>query len=58
MYMLDEGVLGKMKPLIELRMYAYGILNRIFLEEPTRSFLEILKADQFLELFPFKRNIH
>ncbi|XWX61696.1 molecular chaperone TorD family protein [Desulfitobacterium sp. AusDCA] len=54
MHMQNEGVLCNLKPLIELRMFAYGVLNRIFLEEPTRSFLQSLKADHFLEFFPFQ----
>lgn len=49
-----QSVLGDCQPLIELRMYAYGVLNRIFLEEPTGDFLQWLKAAHFLKLFPFQ----
>lgn len=54
MHMQNQSVLGDCQPLIELRMYAYGVLNRIFLEEPTKDFLQWLKADQLLKIFPFQ----
>lgn len=54
MHMQYESVLWDCKALIELRMYAYGILNRTFLEEPTRDFLQRLREDQFLKFFPFQ----
>jgi len=54
MHMQSECVLGQCKPLIELRMYAYGVLYRTFLEEPTMDFLNFLKDDQFLKFFPFQ----
>ncbi|MEA4900728.1 molecular chaperone TorD family protein [Desulfitobacterium sp.] len=54
MHMLNEAVSCDLQPLIELRMYGYGILSRTFLREPNRSFFKTLQADQCLELFPFQ----
>lgn len=50
----NKQVLCEFEPLIELRMYAYGVLKRTFLEEPTRNFLQWLQADQLLQTFPFQ----
>ncbi len=54
MHMKNKGIPEECKALIELRMDAYGILNRTFLEEPARDFLQLLRKNQFLESFPFQ----
>lgn len=54
MHTQREGVLIDLRPLIELRIHGYGVLNTIFLEEPSRNFLQSLKVDKFLEFFPFQ----
>src|SRR3972149_7369192 len=36
------------------RFFAYNLLKRAFLEEPSKEFLELLKKDELLDFFPGK----
>ncbi|HEY3423659.1 MAG TPA: molecular chaperone TorD family protein [Negativicutes bacterium] len=46
--MQDQGV----QILIAVRVFAYDLLRRIFLEEPSKEFLEALVAGRGIEAFP------
>ncbi|TGE39342.1 dehydrogenase [Desulfosporosinus fructosivorans] len=45
--------LAKIRPLLEARIFAYDILRRSFLEEPSHEFLKLLSKDNLIGSFPF-----
>lgn len=54
---LEEEVLSPdfamIKPLLEARIFAYDILRRTFLEEPSREYLKLLSKEGLISTFPF-----
>ena len=42
--------------LLAARFFAYNLLKRVFLEEPSKDFLEIIAKDKLLDFFPGREN--
>lgn len=45
--------LAEIKPLLEARIFAYDLLRRTFLEEPSHDFLKFLSRENLISSFPF-----
>lgn len=45
--------LAKIKPLLEARIFAYDVLRRTFLEEPSHEYLKLLSMENLICSFPF-----
>ncbi|MBM4763513.1 molecular chaperone TorD family protein [Bacillus sp. B15-48] len=46
--------LTDIQDLLELRIFAYDLLRRTFLAEPTKEFVSQIQNNEFIALFPFK----
>lgn len=46
--------LEEIKPLLEARTFAYDMLRRTFLQEPSREYLALIGSEGFLNAFPFQ----
>src|SRR3989304_7938352 len=49
---MDKKKKEALLSLLAARFFAYNLLKRAFLEEPSKDFLELLKNDQLLDFFP------
>ncbi len=47
----------KIKPLLEARIFAYDLLRRSFLEEPSHEFLKLLCKEDLIGSFPFAEEV-
>lgn len=48
-----ENMVKGISPLLETRIFAYDLLRRTFLEEPTKEFLLLFAEEGLIEGFPF-----
>ena len=49
---MDKKEKEALLSLLAARFFAYNLLKRAFLEEPTTEFLEVLKKDELFDFFP------
>jgi TorA maturation chaperone TorD len=50
---MNKESLESIQLLLETRIFAYDLLRRTFLEEPSKEFLGIITEKDFIESFPF-----
>lgn len=50
----NENQLEAVRPFLETRFFAYDLLRRTFLEEPSKEFLRFLREERLIESFPFR----
>jgi len=50
---LEQTTLEQMLPLLQVRVFAYDLLRRTFLAEPTKDLLKTVNHVGFIEAFPF-----
>lgn len=50
---MNNESLESIQLLLETRIFAYDLLRRTFLEEPSKEFLGIITEEGFIESFPF-----
>lgn len=50
--MTDKSSPKDLNFILASRLFAYNLLKRVFLEEPTKEFLDLLTTEGFLEAFP------
>jgi putative dimethyl sulfoxide reductase chaperone len=49
----DKSCAPNLQPILEMRVFAYDFLRRVFLQEPSQEFLNNLKQQPILQSFPF-----